>query len=81
MEGKRELIGILGKYLTVRDPSFYERVIFPYTNPDGYVNDKSIASDLDWYVAKGQVKEKTDLSIVIDNQYVDYAIRKLGRFQ
>lgn len=80
-EGKAEITGILGKYLTVRDPSFYERVVWPYTNPDGYVNEKTIAGDLDWYIAAGQVKEKLDLKSFIDNQYVDSAISKLGKFQ
>lgn len=80
-EGKAEIIGILGKYLTVKDPTFYERVIFPYTNPDGYVNAKSVAADLDWYLGAGQVKEKQDLSVIIDNQYVEYAIGKLGKYQ
>ncbi len=80
-EGKAELISILGKYIPVRDPNLFERVVFPYANPDGRVNEKSIASDLEWYMANGQVKEKVDLSAVIDNQYVEYAMRKLGRFQ
>lgn len=80
-EGKAEIIGILGKYLTVKDPTFYERVIFPTSNPDGFVNEKSIAAHLEWYVANGQVKEKTDLATVIDNQYVEYAIGKLGKYQ
>lgn len=80
-EGKAELIGILGKYVDVKDPTFYERVIFPTSNTNGYVNAKSIASDLDWYVAAGQVKTKVDLSTVIDNQFADYAVSKLGHYQ
>lgn len=78
-EGKKELIEILGKYMKVADPSLYDKVVFPSTNPDGYVNDKSVRSDYDWYVAEGLTKQQIDLSMVIDNQYMDYAISKLGK--
>lgn len=80
-QGKAELIGILSKYTSVSDPGFYERASFPTTNLDGYVNEKSVAADQDWFVANGSVKEKRDLSTIIDNQYVDYAISKLGRLR
>lgn len=78
-EGKAELVSILEKYSGPKSPGFYDKVVFPYANPDGYVNDKSVIGDMEWYLANGQIKERADMSAVIDNQFVDYAIRKLGR--
>lgn len=80
-QGKAEMISILGKHAPVKDPSLYQKAMFPSINPDGYANAKSIASDQDWYAAHGLVNQKVDLTAAIDNQYVDYALRKLGHAQ
>ncbi|MDP2659821.1 MAG: ABC transporter substrate-binding protein [Dehalococcoidia bacterium] len=80
-DGKAEMITILDKYAGAKPAGFYDQVVFPYSNPDGYVDQKSVLGDLDWYVANGQVKDKPDMKAVIDNTYMDYAIQKLGKFQ
>ena len=80
-EGKAEIVTILDKYIGAKPPGFYDQIVFPFANPDGYVNAKTVSGDMEWYFANGQIKEKADMSTVIDNQFVDYAIRKLGRNQ
>lgn len=79
--GKAEMINLLNKYIAPQSQSFYDQMVFPYSNPDGYVNDKSVTSDLDWYVTTGQVKDKPDLKTVIDHSFMEYAVSKLGKFQ
>lgn len=65
----------------IKDAALLDRMVPQYVNPDGYINAKSIAEDQDYFVAKGQLKEKADLSKVIDNTFVDYAVQKLGKYQ
>ncbi|HLG71263.1 MAG TPA: ABC transporter substrate-binding protein [Chloroflexota bacterium] len=74
------MIDILAANTPVKDKTLYEKMGWDYYNPDGYINSKAVAYDLDWYAAHDYVKQKPDLSKVIDNSYVDYAISKLGKY-
>ncbi len=75
------MIEILANNTPVKDKALYEKMRWDYYNPDGYVNTPAVAYDLDWYAAHDYVKQKPDLSKVIDNSYVDFAISKLGKYQ
>jgi NitT/TauT family transport system substrate-binding protein len=75
------MIEILANNTAVKDKTLYEKMGWDYYDPDGYINSKAVAYDLDWYAAHDYVKQKPDLGKVIDNSYVDYAISKLGKYQ
>ena len=75
------MIDILANNTPVKDKSLYDKMGWDYYNPDGYVNSQAVAYDLDWYASHGYVKEKPDMSKVVDNSYVDYAIKQLGKYQ
>ncbi|MFI5267186.1 MAG: ABC transporter substrate-binding protein [Chloroflexota bacterium] len=75
------MIDILANNTPVKDKALYEKMGYDYYDPDGYINTKAVAFDLDWYASHDYVKQKPDLSKVIDNSYVDYAISKLGKYQ
>ncbi|MCL5959574.1 MAG: ABC transporter substrate-binding protein [Chloroflexi bacterium] len=80
-QGRKEVIATMAKHVPIKDPTVYERMIPPYVNPDGYVDAKGIATDQAAYVKLGMVPTPIDLSKVIDQQYVEYAIEKLGKYQ
>jgi NitT/TauT family transport system substrate-binding protein len=75
------MIDILASNTPVKDKALYQKMGYDYYDPDGYINTKAVAYDLDWYASHDYVKQKPDLSKVIDNSYVDYAISKLGKYQ
>ncbi len=72
---------ILANNTDVKDLGLYSRMGYDYMDPNGYVNSEPVAYDLDWYVSHGLVAQKPDLSQVIDNSYVDSALRQLGKYQ
>lgn len=78
---KDQIISILTKNTDAKDPALFGKMPILGVNPDGYVDPKSISADQDWYFAKGLIQQKVDLSKVIDNQYVDYAIQRLGKYR
>ena len=78
---RAEIVSILTKATNVKDPVLYDKMAPLTVNPDGYVNAQSIASDQDWYFSKGLMQQKVDLSRLVDNQYVDYAVERLGKYQ
>jgi NitT/TauT family transport system substrate-binding protein len=74
------IASILAANTDVKDPSLYSQMGFDYIDPNGYVNADPVAYDLDWYANHGLVQQKPDLAQVIDNTYVDDAVRQLGKY-
>jgi ABC-type nitrate/sulfonate/bicarbonate transport system substrate-binding protein len=50
-------------------------------NPNGYVYEDSLAAMQEYFVAKGSVKQPVSMSAVVDNSFVDHAIRALGEYR
>ncbi|MDP2726849.1 MAG: ABC transporter substrate-binding protein [Dehalococcoidia bacterium] len=78
---RNEIISLLAKTTDVKDPALYDKMAITGVDPNGYPNPQSIGADQDWYFSKGLMPQKVDLSKVIDNQYVDYALERLGKYQ
>jgi NitT/TauT family transport system substrate-binding protein len=75
------IVSILAANTDVKDTSLYAKMGFDYIDPNGYVNAEPVSYDLDWYASHGLVQQKPDLTQVIDNSFVDYAVRQLGKYQ
>ena len=80
----RRVLDVLVDRLPIKDKSLYDRMwangTLLYLNPDGYAQTESIAWDHDWLVQQGMTQAPVDLGRVIDNQFVDYALGRLGRY-
>jgi NitT/TauT family transport system substrate-binding protein len=76
-----EIVAILTRNTTVKDPALYDQMGAAYMNPDCYLNGDAMAWDLDWYVTNGYVPQKPDLTQALDHGYCDYAVQVLGRYQ
>jgi NitT/TauT family transport system substrate-binding protein len=74
------IVGVLAKHSAVKDPAVFDQIAPTPLNPDGYVNAQSLRDDLAWFAAHGYVASPPDLDRVIDNQFVDYAIARLGPY-
>jgi len=49
-------------------------------DPDGRANAQSISADQDWYFSKNLMQQKVDVNQVVDNQYIEYALQRLGKY-
>lgn len=78
---KEQIISVLTANTKIKDSKTFDKMVPAGINPNGYVNADSIAEDQEWYFARGTVKKKVDLKTLIDNQYVDYAIQRLGKYK
>jgi NitT/TauT family transport system substrate-binding protein len=78
------VVDLLIERLPVKDRALYDRMLeggtLLYMNPDGYAAVESIAWDQDWLVEQGLAHTKLDLGRVIDHQFVEYALARLGRY-
>jgi NitT/TauT family transport system substrate-binding protein len=79
-ENQAAIISILTTYTSVKDPGLYAKMGWDYLNPDGYVNAEAVAEDLRWYTAHKYVQQPPDLASVVDNSYVDHALKRLGKY-
>jgi hypothetical protein len=76
-----EIISLLAQYSAVKDRAILERMVLPGFRSDPFVNRDSVARDLEAYLRWGSVTERVPLDRVIDDQFVQYAVDKLGRRQ
>lgn len=71
-EAKRKLVAAsFQKQLPLDDASLYERTGWPMAKLDCTVNRASLETQLDWYAARGLVRQKPDLAAYVDNRFVE----------
>ena len=77
-----EIIGILTKYTTLKDPALYRRIVPTAVDPNGTVNVASLTKDLAFFRELGLIESK-DITVerVMDGSFVEAAIAKLGTYQ
>ncbi|HZU07093.1 MAG TPA: ABC transporter substrate-binding protein [Chloroflexota bacterium] len=78
---KDAIYSILTEYSTVKDRAVIERMVLPGISPEPFVNRESVARDLELFIRLGTVRERVDINQLIDDQYVQFAVDKLGRYQ
>lgn len=75
------IVSILQEYTALKDRSLFDKMAYAGLNPNGYLNVDSMVEDVNSYIEQGFMKEKLDVNKVIDMQYVDYALARLGKYQ
>jgi ABC-type nitrate/sulfonate/bicarbonate transport system substrate-binding protein len=76
---RAEVIGILSRLTSVRDPAVLDRLAPVTLNPDGYINVQAFGDDVAWWYDRGYTRTRIDPAQVVDHSFVDYAIERLGR--
>lgn len=79
--GKEQVVAILTKYTTIKNPALFDQMIPSGILPDGQVNAEMLQKDLDYYIGKGLVPSTFQLSQAIDTSFDEYAIQQLGHYQ
>jgi NitT/TauT family transport system substrate-binding protein len=80
-KNKKEVIDILINISVIKDPKLYEQMYPVGLNPDGYVRVKGIDMDLQWYKQNNLLQKDIKVEDTVDNQYVDFALKQLGKYQ
>lgn len=80
-KNKKEIIDILVKQSVIKDPALYEKMFPTGINPDGYLRMKGIELDLKWYKENNLLQKDIKVEDAVDNKYVDFAVKQLGKYQ
>jgi len=70
---------ILAKHTAVKDLALLAKIAPTGFDPNGRMEIKSLEADQDWFLKLGLQQGRADLGKVIDYQYVDYAVARLGK--
>ncbi len=70
---------ILAKHTAVKDVALLAKIAPTGFDPNGRMEIKSLEADQDWFLKLGLQQARADLGKVIDYQYVDYALARLGK--
>jgi NitT/TauT family transport system substrate-binding protein len=76
-----DLIAILSKHTSVKNPELYRTMVFPGIDPNGGLNKTGMQEDVDWWVAAGRMKQKVDLGAIVDLSYSEHAVKQLGAYK
>lgn len=74
------IVGVHTANTGVKKPELYEKMVMPGLDPDGRVNASGMTADMQWFLSKGFIKQPVDLATVIDDSFVDQAVRQLGPY-
>ncbi len=77
---RSEIIQWMIKYTAVKDPAMYEKMRFHAVEPNGYIDPRPIERFQDFCVEKGILPSRVDVAKLIDPQFIDYAVNRLGRW-
>jgi NitT/TauT family transport system substrate-binding protein len=76
---KDEIVQILTQRTTLNDPTLVQAIVLPGLNPNGYANAEGIGRAQDIWAERNLVARKISVDELVDHQFVDYAIGRLGR--
>jgi NitT/TauT family transport system substrate-binding protein len=65
----------------VKDAAVFRALTAGGSNPNGAVNVASLKTDYDFYVSDGLIDHPVDVTTVVDNTWVEDALKHLGSYK
>jgi len=75
-----KVVDILTKTTFVNEPDIFLRMKPPGLDPNGYVLRQGVINDQKWYMENGLVKNEADIDKLIDDSYVEHALKILKEY-
>lgn len=75
---REEVVKIIIKHTRVKDPAMYDKMEWSYINPNGFVDEASLADQIKWHYDNGFLETRLPVEKIVDNSYLRRAIEKLG---
>jgi NitT/TauT family transport system substrate-binding protein len=80
-QGRDAVIDILIQRTSLKDRPLYDKIGLPGLNPDGEVLFDDLLRQQQWFMDNGYQEKAVDMKMVVDSQYVEYAISRIGKYQ
>jgi hypothetical protein len=76
---REQISQALMKHTPVKDPALYPLLGWPGVDPNGGLDERMLDEMQDYLLRRGTVREKLDVSRMVDHSYIAYALERLGR--
>jgi NitT/TauT family transport system substrate-binding protein len=76
---RQDVLDILIKNTSVKDPALYDKMQLSELNGNGSLNAVNMQEQVDWLFEWGHVKERVEVSRLIDTTFVDQATARIGK--
>lgn len=76
-----KIIDILTKNTFVNKADIFQQMKPPGLDPNGYVLKTGVIADQKWYMNAGLVKKEANVDKMVDNSYVEKALKTLGEYK
>jgi NitT/TauT family transport system substrate-binding protein len=76
---KEAIIDVLIKHSAVKDRAVYQMMVPTGFERNGRVNVEYLRAEQEIYAREGLLTDPVDVAALVDHQYVDYAVARLGR--
>ncbi|MBX5490552.1 MAG: ABC transporter substrate-binding protein [Chloroflexi bacterium] len=73
-----EVVAMIAKHATVKDPELYTRMRAPKLHPDGLFNLDSYRDEYQWYLDRGYIRNPLDPMSIVDDSFRQAAVAELG---
>jgi len=81
-KGRAEVVSTLVKHTVIKDPALYDKMQAIAEPASGAFPMDTLQEDLDWLKAHAAIHEPApELSKVVDQRFVQYALQRLGPYQ
>lgn len=78
--GRADVVQVLASNMGLPDASIFGRIAYASIDPNGALNEASMAQDIDWWVRQRLLDERVDLANVVERRYAEQAVAALGRW-
>ncbi len=79
--GSDEIVKLLQQNTPLNDPALIRAVVPNGNDPDGHINDSSLATDLAFFKQQRYVTDAVTVAQVIDTSFAEAAVKKLGPYK
>lgn len=73
------IVEVLTKHTAIKDVALLKAMNLHAVDQNGFIKAEFLADDQEYYASKGYVTQKVDTSKLVDFQYVEYALQRLGK--
>jgi len=78
---RKEVVEILMKWTPLKDPKLYDKLAWTALDPNGSVSTKYLMHEQEWYLKEGLIRQVIPLEKFVDQQYVEHAVKVLGKYE
>ena len=80
-QDRQQVIAALTAHTTVKDPALYDKMVMTYDPTSGEIDMTQLQNLVELFKSHGGITESPDLSKMVDTEFTDFAVSRLGSYK